>query len=42
MKEKGIGELAQAAKILKSEFKNLVFTVIGFCEDDIFDIVILF
>lgn len=34
MKEKGIDELFQAAKKIKSEYKNLEFDVVGMYEDD--------
>lgn len=34
MKEKGVEELFQAAKSIKSEFSNINFNIIGFCEKD--------
>lgn len=34
MKEKGINELFQAARIIKSEFSNVNFNIIGFYEKD--------
>lgn len=34
MEDKGIEELIKAAKVIKSEYKNIQFDALGFCEED--------